>query len=56
MGAPEMSEFIHVSDFMPDTVISSSDLMHGILTQYRTPWLDEGNLQPSFYEERNWEP
>ncbi|KUL89067.1 hypothetical protein ZTR_06133 [Talaromyces verruculosus] len=53
--APEMSEFIHISDFMPDTVISSG-LTLELLTQYRTPGLNDGQLQPSYYEEKNWEP
>jgi hypothetical protein len=55
LRAPELSEFVHISDYMPDTVVSS-DLTHELLTQYRTPGLDEGILQPSYYEEKNWEP
>lgn len=52
---PELSEFIHMSDFMPDAVDSPNSTQK-LLNQYRTPGLDEVQLEPSYYAEKNWEP
>lgn len=51
---PKLKEFVDLSEFIPDA--ANSNLTGKLLSQWRTPSLDDVKREPLYYKEKNWQP